>query len=1567
MIEIKIKNQSPQQNDVILGPDCNGGLSRTHKWTQGSDVEYKISFKSYQNNTWTYHVERTDGNKKLDEVYFKMPTSCSENNIVTTTPTKDSFHNQKLLWDLHGNSSSGDFSFQLDGNYPAGTLEARIEPKDKGSQYFGIMGPANCDTEVTLPGNNDNSGGGGSGGVDSHSVTTSCTVANDDGQKMTICHLPDGHPENAHTIEISKSAWPAHMLAGDTVGACLKDHQDQLDGNDKKVTICHYPPGNPGNAHEITISKNALQKHLDHHNDTIGECDSGPTVVCPEPQIVGLRFQYVDIPKGATIKKASIDFKSAAAADGNATFTIKAENSGNAEAFVAETGNISDRNTFADSVTWDVGSWDSETSYSTPDLAPLVENIVGHANWCGGKNLAFIISGSSDALHRVWSYDGDPNAAPKLNVEFESPTDTSGGNGCINQNYFGKIVHQDDDAEETSIGDVYVTTANNALDLGSDDDGASRTVGFRFRNVPIRKDATIVGAHLILHAQAGDNSDNASFDITGELEPNSEPFAEVDYNVTSRLNKPTSAVVNWPVATPWDDNKSYQSPDIKAIVQELVQQADWNASTNSMTLVLTGTGQRKVFSYEGGSATAATLHIQIDGYLGDNNTRTYLKEQVQNMIPGGWTPIVNALYESAIYFRGGEVTYGLDRQNQSKHLVSHPDTYTHVAPLDADTPKFYRDPACHFETDMFHYKCKTEKITVTASSKPFYNSPIATSNSPCQSNHIVLLTDGQATRNDAVANVENMIGSCATDVFNETPNEKCGIELAKFLYENDQYDDPDDTSDDNADKFRNNVTVHTIGFALKQQHPVDYLKKIAEVGGGSFHEADDVVKLQEAFTSIVVSAMEESTSFAPAGISLNRYNRLVHNNEVYYALFKPAMTQTWRGNVKKYKFAKVDVSTENSQWCDKNTKAAEGEILCLVDQNEKVAVKEQYINPDAQSFWSPNVDGANVVKGGAGEVLLNQTTRHILTDLGTPAGTALVDLPSDLVQLENAGLTGTDTNTETLRNWILGTDENNNPRNWLMSEPLHSSPQAMSYKAAEVDADGNVVTPVVSKVFFGANDGMLRMIDSETGQEEWAFLPQELFGIQAELMANGNDFTGESHIYGIDGTPVFWVNDQDGTITPSGGDDFVRLYVGMRRGGRNIYALDVTGTDASPGSDPRLMWVIKGGQGDFVNLGQTWSSVQPKKVHPSYCSKVDNALLEKDGSCVVLLFGGGYDEAQDDDANFGTPSSKGNAIYMVHAATGQRLWWASSASDATKQLSHMDYPIPAKLTVLDINGDSWVDRIYVGDVAGQVWRVDLLGWGLDENHQYQDLTLADRLAVVSSADESNYPIVSATGNGKRRFFASAEWIKTAVGDVVAIGSGTRPNPRNEEVTDRFYVFLDEGWQIDPNTGENLGTLNTLGETDLVNMTTTLELAAKSVLPGPDGEKGWYIEFTDSGEKALGNSVIIKKGDTEIVFFTTYAPPQEVAGQCDFQAGKSKLYALNLLTSAPAYDKDDNGNADTDNKGNDLADRSFDLKGGMPSDISLLYTDNEVSPLVGTERFVGDNDRQVKQTFWLQDE
>jgi len=39
-----------------------------------------------------------------------------------------------------------------------------------------------------------------------------------------------------------------------------------------KVTICHIPPGNPGNAHTLCVGRDALSPHLQHHDDHCGPC-----------------------------------------------------------------------------------------------------------------------------------------------------------------------------------------------------------------------------------------------------------------------------------------------------------------------------------------------------------------------------------------------------------------------------------------------------------------------------------------------------------------------------------------------------------------------------------------------------------------------------------------------------------------------------------------------------------------------------------------------------------------------------------------------------------------------------------------------------------------------------------------------------------------------------------------------------------------------------------------------------------------------------------------------------------------------------------------------------------------------------------------------------------------------------------------------------------------------------------------------------------------------------------------------------------------------------------------------
>ena len=52
----------------------------------------------------------------------------------------------------------------------------------------------------------------------------------------------------------------------------VEDLLSLQDPSQAKVTICHIPPGNPQNAHEITIGEPAVAAHIRDHGDSVGPC-----------------------------------------------------------------------------------------------------------------------------------------------------------------------------------------------------------------------------------------------------------------------------------------------------------------------------------------------------------------------------------------------------------------------------------------------------------------------------------------------------------------------------------------------------------------------------------------------------------------------------------------------------------------------------------------------------------------------------------------------------------------------------------------------------------------------------------------------------------------------------------------------------------------------------------------------------------------------------------------------------------------------------------------------------------------------------------------------------------------------------------------------------------------------------------------------------------------------------------------------------------------------------------------------------------------------------------------------
>jgi VCBS repeat-containing protein len=137
-------------------------------------------------------------------------------------------------------------------------------------------------------------------------------------------------------------------------------------------------------------------------------------------QTVGMRFNTVTIPAGATIYNAYIQFQADETGSLATSLTLQAEATDNAETFSGTAWNISSRNRTAASVSWVPVQWttvgDAGIDQRTPDISSLIQEIVSRPGWSSGNSLAIIVTGQGERTAE--SYDGDRNAAPVLRVYY---------------------------------------------------------------------------------------------------------------------------------------------------------------------------------------------------------------------------------------------------------------------------------------------------------------------------------------------------------------------------------------------------------------------------------------------------------------------------------------------------------------------------------------------------------------------------------------------------------------------------------------------------------------------------------------------------------------------------------------------------------------------------------------------------------------------------------------------------------------------------------------------------------------------------------------------------------------------------------------------------------------------------------------------------------------------------------------------------------------------------------------------------------------------------------------------
>lgn len=142
-------------------------------------------------------------------------------------------------------------------------------------------------------------------------------------------------------------------------------------------------------------------------------------------QKVGMRFQNVAVPKGATITAATITFTVDESKSASTSLTIRAQAVNDAAAFSTATRNISTRALTNASVTWAPGAWTTvgQTQVS-PNLASVIAEVTNRSGWASGNDIVIVVNGSGSRVAEA--YDGVAASAPLLHIEYDN------GSSCGN-------------------------------------------------------------------------------------------------------------------------------------------------------------------------------------------------------------------------------------------------------------------------------------------------------------------------------------------------------------------------------------------------------------------------------------------------------------------------------------------------------------------------------------------------------------------------------------------------------------------------------------------------------------------------------------------------------------------------------------------------------------------------------------------------------------------------------------------------------------------------------------------------------------------------------------------------------------------------------------------------------------------------------------------------------------------------------------------------------------------------------------------------------------------------------
>ena len=383
-------------------------------------------------------------------------------------------------------------------------------------------------------------------------------------------------------------------------------------------------------------------------------------------------------------------------------------------------------------------------------------------------------------------------------------------------------------------------------------------------------------------------------------------------------------------------------------------------------------------------------------------------------------------------------------------------------------------------------------------------------------------------------------------------------------------------------------------------------------------------------------------------------------------------------------------------------------------------------------------------------------------------------------------------------------------------------------------------TPVV---YVGANDGLLHGFNAANGKEVIAYAPGNLYSdsISAGYHRLTDPTFNHENLY-VDGTPTV----SDAFIKTKSGstEDWHTILIGSQgRGGRGLFALDVTSPDSSSFSETNAA--------DLV----LWEFTNSDDAHLGYTYSQPTIALMNNGRWAAITGNGLEDTATD--------SSGGQAqLFIIYLDGGIDGTWTEGSdylriptgSGSTTNRNGLFSP-----AVIDLDNNGTGDRVYAGDFDGNLWAFDISEssdseWAVAHSphplftaQSEQPITIAPTVIqhpTVTHGSSPNLMILFGTG----RFLSEADKTLTDTQSFYGVwDNGTGDLDRSSLVSQSFVLNDDSSGRV----------------TDA-----TLEIAYSAV---SGRQYGWYIDLPASGERVVSEALVY--GD--IAYFNTIIPDKSV--------------------------------------------------------------------------------------------